>query len=332
MSGTSQTRVTLLGAGASVESGLPDGEALAARLIQTGRLPLLGKSLNRLRENGFPDIERAFSVLDAVADLERPGSLMADLKANALLHRPLPMSPEQAASELEIIQRELRQLLWHVDGIGSVLKANLLGEPYKPPEKVQYLLPLVTDSIGGTIASLNYDNSLELAGGALVKVAEPGSKRVMTPEEQPNKVRLLKLHGSLDWKRTGDDVIGGAQPREREEYTPGIVFGAANKLRHYGPYLDLLRAFVGALAPAKHLFVIGYGFRDPHINEAIRIWAAKPGEKGLTKVLTVTQGPDSVRLPRVVESWQVYDHLTVRLIPLLTSAFIKQFFSDFRLD
>lgn len=136
---------------------------------------------------------------------------------------------------------------------------------------------------GGTIATLNYDNSIELAGGKQVVTTLTKNNHVEVPATGPNHVRLLKLHGSLDWRRVEDDVLRDANPAADWEYEPGVIFGSGNKLRAYGPFLQLLRQFHDTLSKSKNLVVIGYSWRDPHINAEIRRWS-----KGASRTLYVS--------------------------------------------
>jgi hypothetical protein len=320
-------RLVLLGAGASVEAGMPDGRGLAEALVATGAVPTLETVLASLAtESGYPDIERAFSVLEALADLAREDSFVSDLKRARLLRTGLT-DPSVAANELDVIARTLRNRLWLVDGLGVGVSAALLGKPYQEPEAARYMVPLVRSCLGGTIATLNYDNVVEQAGGPAVLVRNISTRRIIVPDEQPTKVRLLKLHGSLDWRRVADDVIAGGRPLETEHYMPAVVFGAANKLRHYGPFLELLRAFVNKLGEIHHLFLIGYGFRDQHINEMLRIWATAPAADGDIKRITICQGPGATRLPAMVEPWLAHDHVLIQpLVSLPASDTIAKLF------
>ena len=312
--GRASDRLVLLGAGSSVEAGIPDGKGLADRLVATGTVPTLKGLLPRLtEERGYPDVERAFSVLEAIADLARTASFLADLERAGITkpRNALIADPARAQSELELIVETLRAQLWLADGLGIKISAALQGDKWEPRPESRYLTPLVKASLGGTIATLNYDNVVEQAGGLSVLVREEKTKRILVPAERGGKARLLKLHGSLDWQRVDDDVIDGGRPREAVHYIPAVIFGAANKLRHYGPFLDLLRAFVSKLASVHHLVVIGYGFRDQHINEAVRIWATSDADDGERKRMTICQGPRVDRLPPMVQRWAVHDRLHV---------------------
>lgn len=144
------------------------------------------------------------------------------------------------------------------------------------------------------VATLNYDNSLELAAEASGCPLSTGigewseSSQLGNPE---SGVRLLKLHGSIEWAREqGEPGSDRPLPHERlrtvnpieelersgSEYEPAVVFGQGNKLTARGPFLELFRAFQTELAQSDRLVVVGYSFRDDHINECIRTWLNSP--------------------------------------------------------
>ena len=107
------------------------------------------------------------------------------------------------------------------------------------------------------------------------------------------KVVVLKLHGSVDWtyhivprsSRTPlrSKVVGAcvAGKRNRE---PAIIFGQGNKLTAKGPFLRLFRVFQERLERSKHMVIIGYSFRDEHINEIITQWMNADERRTLTVV------------------------------------------------
>lgn len=159
--------------------------------------------------------------------------------------------------------------------------------------KVDYLLPLLdlrTRDEKMVIATLNYDNGIEILckknnleyTTGIQEWSESGNF------EFKDGICLLKLHGSIDWtlrnkghvishktieQLTSDDIktktsFYGMQSR----YRPAVIFGQSNKLTAEGPFLDLLRSFKMELEKANELFVIGYSFRDIHINEYISQW------------------------------------------------------------
>lgn len=169
------------------------------------------------------------------------------------------------------------------------------------PAAVQYLLPLVNYAQRQPfqmIATLNYDNTVELCCQQLGSKPYRGLKdwsEGKPIEAQRERLSLLKLHGSVDWsltqsRPTSDSPlpmprISIAQPAsERGRYDPAIIFGGRNKLTASGPFLELLAGFGRGLEQANHLVVIGYSFRDDHVNQLIIRWLNAKTERNLTIV------------------------------------------------
>lgn len=155
--------------------------------------------------------------------------------------------------------------------------------------RVSYLVPLLNYSFqnNAAIATLNYDNVVELSGESAGIAVETGIEtwsRIGEFRREADKVWLLKLHGSIDWAlsdgpRTAErpmpyQVISKVtvEKANRQNYRPAVIFGGRNKLTAKGPFLDLLRAFEGELVNCDRLTAIGYSFRDEHINEYISEW------------------------------------------------------------
>jgi NAD-dependent SIR2 family protein deacetylase len=157
------------------------------------------------------------------------------------------------------------------------------------PIKVAYLVPLLqyakdTNSI---IATLNYDNSIELAGQNASIEIDTGFDSWSNSGDfifDEHKTPLLKLHGSIDWAlsdgRTSKEkplpfqIIQKVDPNadKQSSFHPAVVFGGKNKLTAKGPFLSLLRAFDLQLSKSEILWMIGYSFRDEHVNEFIVNW------------------------------------------------------------
>jgi hypothetical protein len=157
-------------------------------------------------------------------------------------------------------------------------------------KSIGYLQPLVAQGAaphGLTIATLNYDVSVEHAAQAGGISLSTGIERWLQdgrwswPKES---IRLLKLHGSINWVWDRSEYVEGHLPQTTVAVTenpaadarpPAVVFGQRGKLRAQGPFLSLLAEFESQLATADRLIVIGYSFRDDHVNEAIRRWTAE---------------------------------------------------------
>jgi hypothetical protein len=151
---------------------------------------------------------------------------------------------------------------------------------------VLYLTPLVDLArLQGpmSIATLNYDRSVEEISDAHDYPCDTAIDTWLSSgalEWPVDGIRLLKLHGSIDWiidesYGRGDGLptmrIVTAAPEREVSYAerPAIVFGEVGKVRSEGPFLALLMAWAAALDDADVLLVVGYSFRDTHVNEII---------------------------------------------------------------
>jgi hypothetical protein len=153
------------------------------------------------------------------------------------------------------------------------------------PKAVEYLSPLLNLTSPIRIASLNYDLGVEsMAAGAGASVdtgiAAWGGGHAWSWNESA-QVRLLKLHGSIDWVASAEPGAEGRLREPRVEVTadpvedrrrPYVVFGARGKLTAEGPFLAMLQQLDVMLASLRTLLVVGYSFRDDHINIALRRW------------------------------------------------------------
>lgn len=157
------------------------------------------------------------------------------------------------------------------------------------PSAVDYLAPLANvDGSAISIATLNYDRSVEAlaqrAGLAVDTGIEGWGGGFQWRWRDGTDIRLLKLHGSIDW-RLSEDRTDGKLPEPRinlvvhddgtGQYVrsrPGIVFGQRGKLQADGPFLAMLAEWDNFLATCDHLLVVGYSFRDPHINAGLVRW------------------------------------------------------------
>ncbi len=85
----------------------------------------------------------------------------------------------------------------------------------------------------------------------------------------PNVFHLLKLHGSVDWYKDGDKVI---QSGLKEEKEPVMIYPSSEKYEesYEQPYFELMSRFHTALRREETLLIIlGFGFADRHISNAI---------------------------------------------------------------
>jgi hypothetical protein len=179
----------------------------------------------------------------------------------------------------EVFQQLLRVM------IGSLRSAMVIASD----DRVSYLQALarLSDRQDGlTVATLNYDTTVETMCRACGTACSTGIEQwsATSAWDIPSGgVRLLKLHGSINWDENPQPPflkvpamlpqtrITLGSPDNRTFEMPAIVFGQT-KLRPDGPFIELLLEFARALEGIHHLVVVGYSFRDEHVNEQIRRW------------------------------------------------------------
>lgn len=89
-------------------------------------------------------------------------------------------------------------------------------------------------------------------------------------EKQP--VFLYKLHGSIDWKKEGEktkfeDEDSWSNIKLEESV---FIFGETNKLHYNDPFFYLFQEFRKWTLSSKLIISLGYSFGDPHINNVVR--------------------------------------------------------------
>jgi hypothetical protein len=182
--------------------------------------------------------------------------------------------------------------------------------------RVKYLRPLIALAKKQktiVVATLNYDNAIELAAKSGDVPCDTGiiewsnNGKFSFPSEG---ITLLKLHGSIDWmqERIGGPgkiehlAVGFADidsmkknlaflyqgmmdpskiPSQFCFYRPAVIFGQRNKLTTEGPFFDLLQTFVQMLDVSDLLTIIGYSFGDPHINALLARWMNRDSRRRL---------------------------------------------------
>lgn len=156
------------------------------------------------------------------------------------------------------------------------------------PNGVGYLEPMLRATDLVAIASLNYDLAVETAGDNFGLDVDTGLSNWTGGYEwswrSDADVRLLKLHGSIDYvlashQATSDRMAGDRLDRtdsdddNRPQFgSPAMVFGQGSKLRSDGPFLAMLVELDRILERTEWLTIIGYSFRDDHINAALTRW------------------------------------------------------------
>lgn len=138
------------------------------------------------------------------------------------------------------------------------------------------------------VFSLNYDLCLEKnCGDSIVETGfwddqQWDGNRFLQAVDEETTIYLYKLHGSINWERTNNELIISQQ----QGIVPDIIFGTDLKMQSIDPYLFYLYEFRKYLLSAEVIIVIGYSFNDAHINDLIRQAMIRGSDKKL-----ITVGP-----------------------------------------
>lgn len=336
---TANNTTFLLGAGASVDAGVPASFALTQKIVEAiapaefslRRAPAqalnlaLGAIIAHDAARGLPvfqgvDVERLFSAVQMLAERDSleiaPFVRNWDPALDALGTRRLPSFfskdfnaaiGSQYPSRLEKVFKAGVEGLVFPEDLGRVF-TTLEGEMIDAlrtclrvePGASDYLQPIFKVEGGPVrVATLNYDHGLEMAAFRAGLTVATGitlwDGELEWDWEAGADVNLLKLHGSLDWYYSDDHRGWGTfaektivpfQPFEggaRSMLTEmAVVFGQRGKLRSDGPFLGMLSGFGHWLRDTQNLVIVGYSFRDDHINELIRRWLNRTERASLT--------------------------------------------------
>jgi hypothetical protein len=114
------------------------------------------------------------------------------------------------------------------------------------------------------------------------------------------RLNLYKLHGSLDWVRLDsgdfkeeDNLKDDEKDHIEEEHSPYLIFGQGTKTFSVEPFFTLINHFRRQLKAKDYIFVIGYSFFDPYINNLI-IDAVKGTSKKII-IINPIFGPEKLK-------------------------------------
>ena len=134
------------------------------------------------------------------------------------------------------------------------------------------------------------------------------------------RIRIFKLHGSLNWTRRSDGTVTirrNERPQLRADGEPEFLAGTFNKILEYAAeiYATLQSEFLNSLSRCDHLVIAGYGFCDKAINRRVVEWLmSSPGNR----VVAVEKCPDKVRYsarPAIGNHWEEWCKAR-RIIPI----------------
>jgi hypothetical protein len=135
---------------------------------------------------------------------------------------------------------------------------------------------------------------------------------------EPNVAQLLKLHGSVDWNLEN----GTVQRVTGKPETPALIYPRQSKfqLSFAPPYLEFMARFQMALrARDVAVLVIGFGFKDEHLVQPLRL--AVESNIGLRLVVVAPDLADES--PDPVKTWIGLTEKGDRRLTLIKSTFAR---------
>lgn len=275
--------IFLLGAGASVDAGMPMVKPLTEQL--RNRLANIPDVNGNLR----PEFRQVFDLIEA-QDPSVTGNYERFFEWIKLL-LDVQRKPFRKIVEVKL-DRPLTEAMGHLSFVVGGEIARLLGSCQSDPRYLAKLADFIPAQGRLKVFSLNYDCCLEdacqSAGIGLTTGFDPVTKR-WNPSLFSTKVsgiNLYKLHGSLRWHGVRDESLPDEQFQPRlelmelkpEQYLPShlqmreepeLILGPGNKLQADDPFLTLFYEFHRSLQQAQVCVIIGYSYGDAHINSVL---------------------------------------------------------------
>ena len=270
--------ILLLGAGASVEAGIPDSNEMVRKIEN------LISSDDEW--TGFRDLYRYI----------RSSIFFAD-GLDGVFDDEVPFNIERLVNVLDELQKKERHALYPFVGAWNPKLQEVAGDDFKnvrefrnriiqilrdkwvtlsKSEKAAYYKGLLRFQQEYEhplrVFTLNYDLCIEQTCGS-ARVQRGFSERTWDwrmfdeTSEDPLPLLLYKLHGSLDWSFQDGQVqyLDSTSGITADEVA--LIFGTSYKLTYVDPFLFFayeLRRWT--LDAARVIVCVGYGFSDDHIN------------------------------------------------------------------
>ena len=275
----------LLGAGFSADAGIPTTFEMPRRFRETlASKPQLLRFFDRLVDTlgGLEntDIE---SLLDALQLLCEPPQALTCLYRARRSFANLHLANDLRAELRQSLRSVCLPTLEAVRPLSAILK--VFPEHY----------PLIITS--------NYDTCIELiAQDAGLNLSDGYNEewRAEYLSAQWQRVRLLKVHGSILWYRSRTEVVrvpirmSDTSPTftgiDGQPLEPVMLYPGLKNSEFRDPFPQLRRRLEECLEKTDVLCVIGYSFRDDDLTSSVAKWAKSDGH------LLIIVDPDGARL------------------------------------
>lgn len=285
MKAKSKDIILLLGAGASVEAGIPS----SPKMIEEIERLLRQRDWEKFRDL-YHQIKSAIHYAAGIKgkfgsevqyNIETLVNTLYELERN----EDHPIYPFVAAWNSRLLAcagNNFEHLRSFREKILEALKNWVQLENPKTADYYSGLKPLQRAlQFPLKVFSLNYDLCVEGLGEPGFRV-ETGFSAVgnspwewkrfdeTSPQAEYPEIYLYKMHGSINWKRDEDGNLicvshsGNIRPEQMQ-----VIFGRDFKLEAADPYLFYAFEFRRCSLDARLILVVGYGFGDEHINKML---------------------------------------------------------------
>lgn len=270
--------VVLLGAGASVEAGIPDSNAMVRQVeheTTEGKWQDCQELYRYLRSSVFyADGLKGITGSNVPFNIERLVNVLDELRQKEG-HTLYPFVGAWNPTMQDVAGTGFERVHLLRERIVSVLREQWVALAQSETAAYYRGLLRFQEEFGHALRvfSLNYDLCVESScGHGAVQRGFAGRVwdwRLF--DEGPNeetRIFLYKLHGSLDWSIAEDGTVSYSDsPSKIANDQVALIFGTSYKLQYVDPFLFLayqLRRWT--LEAARLVVTIGYGFADDHIN------------------------------------------------------------------
>jgi len=271
--------IFLLGAGASVDAGIPASykmvEELEKKLVNDKEKDWKKfKSLYYLVKSG---VEFSYGVQgkDPIFNIEVLVNILNELEKKEL-HPLYPFIGSWGIRFTEVVENNFEIISEFRNKIVEQLKkwvipkdltSSIYFKCFEKFKKEEIQFPI-------RIFTLNYDKLIEENLKDLLSIErgfDPETRewnyKLFSPIEEEPDLYLYKLHGSIDWEREKHTQI--VKETDNIPNEPELIFGVQSKVQYVDPYLFLFSEFRHYSLQAKLIVAIGYSFSDEHINGII---------------------------------------------------------------
>lgn len=326
--------VVLLGAGASVDAGIPDSRTMI------GELETLLSGEERWRQ--FLDLYRYVRSAvfyadglkgvfdgDVAFNIERLVNVLSELHKKER-HTLYPFVGAWNPKLLEVAGESFEHVQRFRSRIIEVLRKRWIALPRVEDAEYYAGLMRLQEEYGYPLRvfSLNYDLCVEQTCGrenVQMGFADWKWDWRLFDETSDDSLPLLlyKLHGSTDWYFDDDGkVTYSDSPSTIPDEKVALIFAAEYKLRYIDPFLFFayeLRRWT--LDTARLIVSIGYGFNDDHINGILR---QSLRQDDMRKLLVV-DAPDICEngMTRRVADLLTVDQEQIRVDPTGAECFLR---------